>query len=226
MSEINVVLKRSNRKTISIYVHNGEVEVRAPISCSIKKIDEFVNNKWDWIADKLSIQIALLESKAAYAKSLDYGSDIPVRGQMHKIVDMTEIVTDGKCIYIPPNLHQMHIKAACINTMRHIAKVYLNDRVTFFAEQMGVKPRSIGITSARTRWGSCSASQRLNFSWRIIMGSDYVSDYVVVHELAHIMQMNHSPAFWKIVQDVLPDYKQRQLKLRELQNQLSMQGWD
>ncbi|MDR2568929.1 MAG: M48 family metallopeptidase, partial [Oscillospiraceae bacterium] len=75
-------------------------------------------------------------------------------------------------------------------------------------------------------WGSCSAKKSLNFSWRLIMADEDVIDYVVVHELAHLIEMNHSVRFWAVVERVLPDYRERQKWLRELQRKLNVEDWD
>ena len=108
-----------------------------------------------------------------------------------------------------------------VEAYRKAARAHITARVAFFAKLMGVTPLSISINSARTRWGSCSAKKRLNFSWRLMLGDDDVIDYVVVHELAHIVEMNHSVRFWAVVESVLPDYKVRRKRLKELAKRLA-----
>ncbi|MCL2342290.1 MAG: M48 family metallopeptidase, partial [Firmicutes bacterium] len=100
------------------------------------------------------------------------------------------------------------------------------EKTAAFAEQMGLKPRAVKINSAKTRWGSCSALKNLNFSWRLAMADDGVIDYVVVHELAHLREMNHSARFWAIVAGVLPDYRERQKRLKALQKRLGNEDWE
>ncbi|MCL2531009.1 MAG: M48 family metallopeptidase [Oscillospiraceae bacterium] len=97
---------------------------------------------------------------------------------------------------------------------RKQAKALLPGRVEHFAGIMSVAPNTMRVTGATTRWGSCSSRGSLNFSWRLMLCDDDVIDYVVVHELAHLREMNHSPRFWAIVEQVLPDYKRRKEKLR------------
>ncbi|MCL2816165.1 MAG: M48 family metallopeptidase [Oscillospiraceae bacterium] len=103
---------------------------------------------------------------------------------------------------------------------------FSQNKVGKYAGFMNVKPAAVKITSAKTRWGSCSGRDNLNFSWRLVMADENVIDYVVVHELSHIKEHNHSPHFWKIVENVLPDYKERQNKLKQFQKQLIVQDWD
>ena len=87
-------------------------------------------------------------------------------------------------------------------------------RAAFFAGLYGFEYHSIRITGARTRWGSCGSKGTLNFSWRLMMAPPAVVEYVVVHELCHLRQHNHSKAFWALVESILPDYKQRQKWLK------------
>ena len=89
-----------------------------------------------------------------------------------------------------------------------------------------VSPAAVKINEAKGRWGSCSSKKSLNFSWRLMMAGESVIDYVVVHELAHLKEMNHSPRFWAEVGRVLPDYPGRRAKLKELQKLLSVEDWE
>jgi predicted metal-dependent hydrolase len=98
---------------------------------------------------------------------------------------------------------------------RQNARQILHERVKVYSQQHGFQYQSIRITSARTRWGSCSASRSLNFSWRLIMAPLEVVDYVVVHELVHTVVHNHSKRFWKKVERILPDYNERRKWLRK-----------
>ena len=91
---------------------------------------------------------------------------------------------------------------------------------------MGLEPKAVKINGARTRWGSCSRAGNLNFSWYLVMAEEATIRYVVVHELAHLIEMNHSPNFWRIVEQVLPNYKSEREKLKLLQKKLSVQCWE
>lgn len=95
------------------------------------------------------------------------------------------------------------------------AQAELPPKVVYYAQKMGLQPAGISITSARTRFGSCSAKNRLCFSWRLMDYPDEAVDYVVVHELAHIVHKNHGPQFWALVEKYMPDYRARRALLRE-----------
>ena len=135
-------------------------------------------------------------------------------------------LSDRGSICLPPGLSPEEIKRSVISVYRSPAKQLLANRVAHYARQMGVAPAAVRVTSARTRWGSCSSANSINFSWRLVMADDDVIDYVVVHELAHIIEHNHSDRFWRVVESALPDYKQRRQRLKALQQRLSNVDWD
>ena len=95
------------------------------------------------------------------------------------------------------------------------AKETITKRVSYFARLMGVSYRNITIREQKTRWGSCSSEKNLNFNWKLILAPPEVLDYVVVHELCHLKEMNHSKAFWDEVEKVMPEYETYKLWLKE-----------
>ena len=98
---------------------------------------------------------------------------------------------------------------------RKEARRRITERAAYFAEKMGVDYGRIAIKAAKTRWGRCSARGNLNFHWKLILMPPAILDYVVVHELAHRIEMNHSPRFWAQVERILPDYRERRRWLKE-----------
>lgn len=102
--------------------------------------------------------------------------------------------------------------------LRHMteeARIIIPERVKYFAKIIGVTYGQITIRHQKTRWGSCSSSGNLNFNCMLMATSPELIDYVVVHELCHRKQMNHSPLFWKEVEEILPDYRNLRSRLRE-----------
>ena len=99
--------------------------------------------------------------------------------------------------------------------LREKAKIIIRDRVEYYSKIMGLNYGRITITSAKTRFGSCSSKGNLSFSYRLMLYPDEAVDYVVVHELAHLREMNHSKNFYKIIEQVLPDYKERRKLLKK-----------
>ncbi len=96
------------------------------------------------------------------------------------------------------------------------ARIIIPERVEYYAGLMGISYGRITIREQKTRWGSCSSKGNLNFNWKLTLMPQEILDYVVVHELAHRKEMNHSKDFWKIVEKVLPDYRERRRRLKEL----------
>lgn len=102
------------------------------------------------------------------------------------------------------------------------AASYFQARCNYFAEKMGVQYQSIKINQAKTRWGSCNSRGNLNFTFRLFFASEDLIDYVIVHELAHLKELNHSYRFWSIVEETMPDYKERRKRLREFGHSLEL----
>ncbi len=98
---------------------------------------------------------------------------------------------------------------------RQAAKEYFPKRADYYAQQIGVSYERIRIAEQKTRWGSCSSKGTLSFNWKLMLAPPKVLDYVVVHELCHLKEMNHSPRFWKLVEDIMPDYKEYRKWLKE-----------
>lgn len=96
-----------------------------------------------------------------------------------------------------------------------IARDIFTRKVEYYARIMGVSYGRISIREQKTRWGSCSAKGNLNFNWKTVLMPEEIQDYLAVHELAHRIEMNHSPAFWAVVERVLPDYRERRRWLLE-----------
>ena len=160
--------------------------------------------------------------------TLNYGDKVRYRGHDCLIVarDGNRVGFDGGGFYMPPDLAPEQIKSACVRIYRMLAKRDFTAKTLDLAAQMNVKPAKVKINGAKTRWGSCSAKGNINFSWRLVRADDDLIDYVIVHELAHLTEMNHSSRFWAIVESVMPDYRKRKARLRELQKQFDAENWE
>ena len=101
-----------------------------------------------------------------------------------------------------------------VNELKKLAKEVLPLKVEYYSALMGVKPTAVHITSAKTRYGSCSSKNSINFSLYLMTKNESFIDYVVVHELAHIVHHNHSKDFYKLIEEILPDYKERIKKFK------------
>lgn len=215
---------RQKRKTVGIYIRPGRVEVRAPLHAAQADIDAFVALKAPWIAAKL----ALAQERLAQndAPVVGYGAMLPWRGAEYPLLGDGAsdcIWRDEVGFHVPPGLEEGALKQTVIKLYRACAKDYLVPRTLYFARLMALCPNNIGVTNAKGRWGSCGrkpakgtagTTYSIHFSWRLMSAEDDVIDAVIVHELAHMREMNHSAAFYAIVRDVLPNYDVRRRKLQ------------
>jgi predicted metal-dependent hydrolase len=101
------------------------------------------------------------------------------------------------------------------NWYREQARLFLTERLQYFSHLYNFHYSQIRITSARTRWGSCSGRGTISFTWRLVMAPPEIIDYVVLHELAHTVHHNHSPQFWNLVQSMQPDYAAKRKWLKQ-----------
>ena len=212
MIEINKLV-RSRRKTLSLIVEpDGTLTVRAPLRMKEADIRGFIEQKKDWIKRKqvkareeaLPVRLYMDEERFWYL-----GKEVPLR-----------IVPDGNPALVMEKSFKLtesaQPRAESIFTAwyKKQARKVISERVELFARQHGFKVKKIRISSARTRWGSCSQKGTLSFAWRLVMAPLNVIDYVVVHELCHLKEMNHSKTFWVQVETILPDYKTRRKWLK------------
>lgn len=106
-------------------------------------------------------------------------------------------------------------RSALEKRYREAAKEYFPQRAAYYAYLLGVSYDRIRIAGQKTRWGSCSSNKTLSFNWKLMLAPPKVLDYVVVHEICHLREMNHSPRFWALVESLMPDYKQQRKWLKE-----------
>lgn len=206
---------RSRRRTITLLVtQDSTLVVRAPLRASNSYIESVVRKKSAWIKKKLFEASQRLQ---APAKEFVNGEEFLYLGQTYKLCLVEQAakdieLTDQLCL-------STRVKPIARFVLRRwyqaAALKVIGGRCQWYADATGYKPLSLKITAARKRWGSCGSKGTLNFSWRLIMAPLEVIDYVVVHELAHLGQLNHSPAFWRRVAAILPDYKKREKWLKE-----------
>jgi predicted metal-dependent hydrolase len=105
---------------------------------------------------------------------------------------------------------------------KEMAFKVISERVALYSQKYNFSPKQVKISSAKTRWGSCSPDGTLNFTWRLVMSPLDVIDYVVVHELAHLRIKNHSRKFWSVVEAIYPEYKKQRKWLRDNGEKLSL----
>lgn len=206
-------LIRSRRKTTTISVQrDGTVVVRAPYKYPVEKIERFLEEKEAWIRmHQQRFAAARIETPA---EQLD-GYRLLLLGEYYEIrlCEVKAVVADEtlKMIFVPSENSEQRLVAWLKEKARSVFTAALQAR----AKQMNAPFRSFRLSSARTRWGSCSAKNDIRLCFRLIFAPWDVIDYVVVHELAHCFVKNHSPAYWARVAAVLPSHKEKRKWLKD-----------
>lgn len=205
---------RTRRKTIALVItQDAELIVRVPLKIPLSFIERAVNKRSEWINRK----IAEIKSRPRSEKrQFVTGGKFFYLGQQYEL----QIVTNQHSVFLKEKLcvpegSAWYIKSAIEKWYKKRALALIGERCKLYSKIVGSVPASIRITNAQKRWGSCGVKKKVNFSWRLIMAPIEVIDYVVVHELAHLEQLNHSRLFWNKVKSLLPDFKTRQQWLRK-----------
>ena len=207
------ILKRGSRRSIGLHItEDGKLEVRTPYLIPKFFIDRFIESKRDWIIKtKHKIHKRKPVVKVAYHE-----------GAMFRLAGISYIlhITDGNAIVILgsriffPKKFLLHAKSSMELWCRSYAKKYLTARLNLFAKAMHVSYKKISIRDTSSRWGSCSSTGTISFSYRLILAEAHIIDYVVIHELAHTTHHNHAKEFWSLVGTQYPEYKKARAWLR------------
>ncbi len=203
-------IHRSSRKTLSICIDGqGRLIVRAPKRCAEERIFAFIDEKEDWIRKK---QAERARTAIPLPPPSLEGYPLPFLGGT-----LTITCTEGSRI-LPVEgelfLPQAKGKEGLIKWLKKTAKRLLIEETAKWAAIMGVEYTSVSITSAKTRWGSCSAKNALRYTFRLLYCPKEIIEYVVVHELAHTRHRNHSKLFWGEVERYCPDWRIRRKWLK------------
>ena len=208
--EIKKVI-RSKRKTISLQVSDdATLIVRAPFKVSDEIINRVILKHSNWI-EKKKKEIKSREVKFS-KKEFVNGEGFLYLGNYYRLrlVKNQETPLNFENEFFLSKEYLAQAKDVFIDWYKGRAYEKISERVKWYAQKRGFKYNKINITNAQKRWGSCSCLNNLNFSWRLIMAPLPVIDYVVVHELVHLVEKNHSRAFWNKVKMLMTDYKKHQ----------------
>lgn len=195
---------KSKRRTLCLSVEkNGEVLVRAPYSAGDTEIENFVMRHGRWIAARLAKRTNRREL------CLGDGETVTLFGERYEIGEGKKQIGNGK-IYLPVSGRQQ----ALLECVKALTKEKMAAFVNEISARFGFEYSRIRVSSARTRWGSCSKRSVLSFSCFLAFVDPASSYYVAVHELCHTRYFNHGKNFWHEVEKVLPDWRKRRSKLR------------
>ncbi|MGC9965885.1 MAG: SprT family zinc-dependent metalloprotease [Syntrophobacteraceae bacterium] len=216
------IRKSARRKTISITVHpDNRIVVSAPASCSKKNILLFVEKKSDWIHG--AIQANLQRARQNRQRRFETGEKLLFLGREYILrVDRGSppdvFLTGGFiCVRLASEgaPEPLEVKNHLLEWYVARALDKVKEKLPHYADWIGVNPHFVTIKSLKSRWGSCSVHGRISLAWNIIMAPEAVLDYLVVHELCHMVHHNHSAHYWDLVASILPDHRQSRKWLRE-----------
>ena len=217
---------------------NHEVELLGnPVNYDVRRSDEATEPRID--VDIRNVTVVLPEDSTENPESLladnaawvvekkrkydSYREQIPKRrfepgemfpylGEPHKIIveqRSSSEVSDDELRLAKHHVEQTSVKRALETLFRRKARKWFEKRADHYAAEMDVEYKQIEIRNQRTKWGSCSTTGTLGLNWRLMMAPPDVVDYIIVHELAHLRERNHTDAYWKLVGEYIPDYKEK-----------------
>lgn len=217
--------ERSRRKSIGFVVGADGLVVRAPNWVPLREVDAAVQEKAVWIVAKL--QQFKERQTEQFQKAIEWrhGAEVPFLGRTVQLCVLERGVSrlHGQDlapeqvlpVTVPPGASVTQVRDAAQVWLKKQAKALFEQRLHHFAPLLGVRWQKLSLSSASTRWGSARTDGHIRLNWRLIHLPISQIDYVVVHELAHLREMNHSPRFWETVGEVMPDYAERRKALRQ-----------
>ena len=215
---VHYVLRRAKRRSIGLTIDHRGLRVGAPRRATLGEVEALILRHRDWVAQKLD---EWQERPQRQALTISDGLQLPLLGRTLEIrlasgsnravwneAGPISILT--LCLRAPSDVGRLLEKA-----LREKALSVFSERYHLFAKRLGVTPPPLSLSSARTRWGSCSLRSGIRLNWRLIFFPLASIDYVVAHELAHLHEMNHSQRFWALVAELYPDFRQAREELKQ-----------
>lgn len=198
---------RSHRRTIGISIDADGLAVAAPHYAPWVEIEKFLLEKSRWILKKLDEWSKAGRPLRVIGVS---GETIPVRGrplllELAEGEKRIELSGERLLLQLRTPLERAHVKAELIRWLKAHALENLAPRVAHYTAKLGLPQPRVGVSNARTQWGVCTQDGRIRLSWRLVHVPPALADYVVAHEVAHLVELNHSPRFWNVVESLYPD---------------------
>ncbi|PPR41694.1 MAG: hypothetical protein CFH30_00698 [Alphaproteobacteria bacterium MarineAlpha8_Bin1] len=213
---IKIIRSKKRWRTINIKIKNEMIEICCPFFTSTRKINLLIEEKFSWIQKKLSENrnLNIKKKKLRLLKKIFFkGKSILVKT---KLDSFDRVVLQEESLLVNLKDDTFEYKMNLIKKwMKNESTIYLNYRLKSLALKHSIKYKSLEIKKYRSRWGSCSSSSDIKLNWKLIMLPIEVIDYVIVHELAHVIEPNHSKSFWILVHKMYPKYKKSDLWLKK-----------
>lgn len=220
MESLKYTLLRAKRRTVAVCIKDGEVIVKAPLKTPLAVVEDFLSQKAAWIAKKTALSRARSEKYAdvfACKAFLFLGKALPFAFAARK----TPAIKEG-VLYLPEECAENGIPLRSDELVLGLRRIYkraaaslLQERLQMISRTIGLSYSAFALSDAKTKWGSCDGKNAIRLNWRLILLDTALIDYVIVHELAHTVEHNHSKAFWAVVGKYFPKYKEAVRWLKE-----------
>lgn len=227
LQPIGFVLQRTRRRTIGFVVDDTGLRVTAPHWATLAQVDQAVAGRAPWILEKLQLRHQRLEQHATAQRLWAQHGRIPYMG-CHITLELCTAQKEARfsgrpdvpepgdtlSLPLPEQASEQRIQDSVHAWLQRQARWWFGLRLQHFLEISGQPLHSWRLSAATTRWGSCTSARRILLNWRLIHFNHDVIDYVIAHEVAHLREMNHSPAFWREVARLMPHYAPARLELK------------
>ena len=221
--QLDYRLLRSARRSIGFCIDETGLRITAPKKMPLTQIEQIVREKQGWIFTKLKereqVDSHRLQRQTRWITSptLPYmGMEIILRLQINpETVIHYDATTTVLTVAMPELAQKSELKETLKSWLKKQAQHLFSERLAFYAKHLDVAYKSFELSSARTRWGSCTAQGKIRLNWSLIHFELFLIDYVIVHELSHLREINHSPRFWQVVGSVFPDFQHARKKLQK-----------
>jgi len=224
MDDLTQIIDRiikSDRRTYSLEINKqGKLVVRVPKHFTNNDIKRILEDKRKWIVSNYTLRNQRIDEakKMKENKVFYHGELIDIE---YAPLDKFLLKHENGRVYIDIE-YKSRYKDVLYNWLRINAKSYLPPKTIELAKKYNFKINDIRIKEQKRRWGSCSNKKNINLNWRLIMANDRIIDYIIIHELSHTIELNHSDKFWKIVENILPNYREIEKELTEIEYLLDL----
>ena len=207
------VIRTDRKRSASIYLEEDGVKVRVPKSLPDGRVRDLIARKSPWIKRKLKDAELKAPPKP---KEFVSGETFSYLGRNYRLKVLYSDTSSLKLIggYLeasvlgPSKTQEEEVRSLLVDWYRIHAQEKLEEKTRRYARILQVEPNCVSVKDYKSRWGSCSTTGDISYNWRIVMAPHRIVDYVVVHELCHLLEHNHSPAYWRHVERIIPDFQE------------------
>ena len=222
---ITEVIRTNRSKSADVRVEDGAVSIIVPKGLDSDRIAQILDDKRQWIRNKIFLH---RETMPVSSKEYVSGESFPYLGRNYRLrveegaYTPVRLLNGRLCVTVPDKNDRELIRNSIIFWYRKNALIKLTDKVNRYQKVIDKKAHSVSIKTLKSRWGSCSNQDQITFNWKVIMAPNIVCDYVVIHEVCHMVHHNHSQHFWKEVERLMPTYLAQKQWLKDNSHRLEL----